>query len=53
MKKINCVNCPKFCQDEDLNKLKQLIAKAKADGHRGVKFNCQTGQQIIKNINLT
>jgi hypothetical protein len=50
MKTINCISCPKFCQDEDLDKLKRLIAKAKADGHKGIKFNCQAGQQIIKNF---
>ena len=53
MKTINCVGCPKFCQKEDLNKLRQLIDKAKAEGHKGIKFNCQIGQQIIKNFNLT
>ncbi|MFA6306708.1 MAG: hypothetical protein WCV70_03510 [Patescibacteria group bacterium] len=53
LKNINCVNCQKFCQKEDLNKLRQLINKAKAEGHDGIKFNCQTGQQIIKNISLT
>jgi len=53
VKTINCVGCPKFCRKEDLNKLKQLINKAKKEGYKGIKFNCQTGQQIIKNIDLT
>lgn len=51
MKIINCVGCPKFCQNEDLNKLRQLINKSKAEGRKGIKFNCQAGQQIIKNFN--
>jgi len=51
IRKINCVGCPKFCQKEDLEKLKLLIEKSKAQGYEKIKFSCQTGQQIIKNFN--
>lgn len=48
VKIINCVNCPKFCQKEDFNKLRRLLDKLKVQGHEEVKFNCEAGQQIIK-----
>jgi len=51
IKQINCVNCPKFCQQEDINKLRQLVDKFATKGYKGIKFNCQAGQQIIKNFN--
>jgi len=51
IKQINCAGCPKFCQKEDLDKLKILINKSKKQGYEKIKFNCQAGQQIIKNFN--
>lgn len=51
IKKINCISCLKFCQKEDISKLKGLIEKAKAQGYKEIEFDCETGKQIIKNFN--
>ncbi len=50
IKKINCVSCPKFCQKEDIIKLKVLIEKAKIQGYKEIEFDCETGKNIIKNF---
>lgn len=50
IKTIYCVGCPKFCQKEDLKKLKLLVKKCKDQGYDEVAFNCEAGQQIIKNL---
>jgi len=51
VKRINCVDCPKFCRKEDLKKLEQLIKKHKNQGYDAIEFNCESGRQIIKNFN--
>lgn len=47
-KQINCVNCPKFCQNEDIGALKRLIEKFQIQGYEKIKFNCRSGNLMIK-----
>lgn len=48
IKQMNCVGCPKFCQNEDAGALKRLMEKFKIQGYEEIKFNCRAGNSAVE-----